>query len=206
MCGRSSARYWRHCSTIRSSSARIWDHRRRQQIPPVHDTPGTTKEAVGQKRHRPPGRGPRSSGWTSWASRVLDPAVVSSSGTSRGPPGGTIRRSGRSRLIANRFFKETSAEIISDLLSDARVKRVREYVQGEEFKADRDRVRRDAAERLKNIRERYRAKRRDPETVARERKLTLRLAEVEAEAAELRIQLSVLLEEEEKLRTALEEL
>jgi hypothetical protein len=108
--------------------------------------------------------------------------------------------------VTNRFFKQTSAEIISDLLSDARVKRVREYVQGEEFKADRERVRRDAAERLKNIRERYRAKRRDPETAARERKLTLRLAEVEAEAAELRIQLSVLLEEEEKLRSALEEL
>ena len=108
--------------------------------------------------------------------------------------------------MTNRFFKQTSAEIISDLLSDARVKRVREYVQGEEFKADRERVRRDAAERLKNIRERYRAKRRDPETAARERKLTLRLAEVEAEAAELRIQLSVLLEEEEELRKSLEEL
>ncbi len=108
--------------------------------------------------------------------------------------------------MANRFFKQTSAEIISALLSDARVKRVREYVQGEEFKADRERVRRDAAERLKNIRERYRAKRRDPETAARERKLTLRLAEVEAEAAELRIQLSVLLEEEEELRRSLDEL
>jgi hypothetical protein len=108
--------------------------------------------------------------------------------------------------MANRFFKETSAEIISDLLSDARVKRVREYVGGEEFKADRDRVRRDAAERLKSIRERYRTKRRDPETVARERELTFRLAEVEAEAAELRIQLSELLEEEEKLRVALDEL
>ena len=107
--------------------------------------------------------------------------------------------------MANRYFKQTSAEIISDLLSDARVKRVREYVRGEEFKADRERVRRDAAERLKNIRERYRAKRRDPETAARERKLTLRLAEVEAEAAELRIQLSVLLEEEEELRRSLEE-
>jgi uncharacterized protein YfaQ (DUF2300 family) len=105
--------------------------------------------------------------------------------------------------MANRFFKQTSAEIISDLLSDARVKRVR--VQGEEFKADRERVRRDAAERLKNIRERYRAKRRDPETAARERELTLRLAEVEAEAAELRIQLSVLLEEEEELRRSLDE-
>src|SRR5829696_7804248 len=92
------------------------------------------------------------------------------------------------------------------ILSDARVKRVREYVQGEEFKADRERVRRDAAERLKNVRERYRAKRRDPETAARERKLTLRLAEVEAEAAELRIQLSVLLEEEEELRRSLDEL
>jgi hypothetical protein len=67
-------------------------------------------------------------------------------------------------------------------------------------------VRRDAAERLKNIRERYRAKRRDPETAARERKLILRLAEVEAEAAELRIQLSVLLEEEEELRRSLDEL
>jgi hypothetical protein len=108
--------------------------------------------------------------------------------------------------MANRFFKQTSAEIISDLLSDARVKRVREYVQGEEFKADRERVRRDAAERLNSIRERYRAKRRDPETAARERELTLRLAEVEAEAADLRIQLSVLLEEEERLRSALEEL
>ena len=108
--------------------------------------------------------------------------------------------------MANRFFKQTSAEIISDLLSDARVKRVREYVQGEEFKADRERVRRDATERLNSIRERYRAKRRDPETAARERELTLRLAEVEAEAADLRIQLSVLLEEEERLRSALEEL
>jgi hypothetical protein len=66
-------------------------------------------------------------------------------------------------------------------------------------------VRRDAAERLKNIRERYRAKRRDPETAARERELTLRLAEVEAEAAELRIHLSVLLEEEEELRRSLDE-
>ena len=108
--------------------------------------------------------------------------------------------------MANKFFKQTSAEILADLLSDARVKRVREYVRGEEFKADRERVRRDAAERLKNIRERYRAKRRDPETAARERELTLRLAEVEAEAAELRIQLSELLEEEEKLRSALDEL
>jgi hypothetical protein len=112
----------------------------------------------------------------------------------------------RRKPVANRFFKQASAEIISELLSDARVKRVREYVQGEEFKADRERVRRDAAERLKNIRERYRAKRRDPETAARERKLTLRLAEVEAEAAELRIQLSVLLEEEEELRRSLDEL
>ena len=108
--------------------------------------------------------------------------------------------------MANRFFKQTSAEILSDLLSDARVKRVREYVQGDDFKADRERVRRDAADRLKGVRERYRAKRRDPETVARDKELTLRLAEVEAEAAELRIQLSELLEEEGKLRTALDEL
>ena len=108
--------------------------------------------------------------------------------------------------MANRFFKETSAEIISELLSDARVKRVREYVRGEEFRADRERVRRDAAERLKNVRDRYRPRRRDPETAARERELTLRLAEVEAEAADLRIQLSELLEVEEKLRIELDEL
>ena len=103
-------------------------------------------------------------------------------------------------------FKNTSAEILSDLLSDERVKRVREYVRGEDFKADRDRVRQNAAERLKNIRNRYGAKRRDPETAARERDLTLRLAEVEAESAEIRIRLSELLDEEEKLRSALDEL
>ena len=167
-----------------------------------------------RKRRKRPRGGRGSSAWTSRVSRALARADASSSGTSRGPrkdnlhhsPAYTIRRSGRSDPVANKFFKETSAEIISDLLSDARVKRVREYVGGEEFKADRERVRRDAAERLKNIRERYRTKRRDPETAARERELTLRLAEVEAEAADLRIQLSELLEEEEKLRIALDEL
>lgn len=103
-------------------------------------------------------------------------------------------------------FKNTSADILSDLLSDERVKRVREYVRGEDFKADRERVRQGAAERLKNIRNRYGAKRRDSETAARERDLTLRLAEVEAESAEIRLRLSELLEEEEKLRSALDEL
>ena len=118
----------------------------------------------------------------------------------------TMGRSDRRRFVADKFFKQTSAEIISDLLSDERVKRVREYVRSEEFKADRERVRRDAAERVKNIRERYRPKRRDPETAAREKELTLRLAEVEAESAEVRIRLSELLEEEEGLRRALDEL
>lgn len=103
-------------------------------------------------------------------------------------------------------FKQSSAEIISDLLSDERVKRGLEYLQGEEFKANRERVRQGAADRLKNVRDRYRGKRRTPEAAAREKELTLRLAEVEAEAAELRIRLSELLEEEEKLRTALEDL
>lgn len=103
-------------------------------------------------------------------------------------------------------FKQSSAEILSDLLSDERVKRVREYVRGEDFKADRGRVRQNAADRLKNIRNRYRPKQRTPEAAAREKELTLRLAEVEAEAAELRIRLSELLEEEEKLRNALDEL
>jgi hypothetical protein len=40
--------------------------------------------------------------------------------------------------------------------------------------------------------------------VARERELSLRLAEVEAEAAEARLRLSELLEEEHKLRAELE--
>lgn len=109
-------------------------------------------------------------------------------------------------MAGGKDFKQSSAEIISDLLSDERVKRSLEYIQGEEFKADRERVRRGATERLKNIRDRYRGKKRTPETAARERELTLRLAEVETEAADLRIRLSELLEEEEKLRTELEDL
>ena len=108
--------------------------------------------------------------------------------------------------MAGGDFKRGSAEFISDLLSDKRVKRVREYVEGEEFKADRERVRKNAAERLGNIRRRYSSKRRTPEAAVREKELTLRLAEVEAEAAELRLRLSDLLDEEAKLRTDLEEL
>lgn len=103
-------------------------------------------------------------------------------------------------------FKRGSAEILSDLFSDERVRRVREYVQGEDFRADRERLRKNAAERLKNIRQRYSSRRRTPETAARERELTLRLAEVEAEAAELRLRLSELLEEETGLRSELEDL
>ncbi len=103
-------------------------------------------------------------------------------------------------------LKSSSAEILADLLTDPRVRRGLSYLGGEEFKADRERLRRGAGERLKNIRERYRPKKRTPETAARERELTLRLAEVEAEAAELRLRLSELLEEEEKLRGALENL
>ena len=103
-------------------------------------------------------------------------------------------------------FKQSSAEILSDILSDQRVKRGLNYLQSEEFKVERERVRQGAAERLKNIRARYRGKKRTPEDAAQEKELTLRLAEVEAEAAELRIRLSELLEEEEKLRSALDEL
>lgn len=109
--------------------------------------------------------------------------------------------------MADKYFKRASAEILSELLSDERVKRARDYVRGEEFKADRERIRQNAADRLKNIRDRYRkGGQRTPEAAARERDLTLRLAEVEAESAELRIRLSELLEEEEKLRSALDEL
>jgi hypothetical protein len=103
-------------------------------------------------------------------------------------------------------FKRSSAEIIADLLSDEKVRRGLKYLQGEEFRTERERVRQEAARRLKDIRDRYRPKTRTPETAARERGLTLRLAAVEAEAAELRLRLSELLEEEEKLRAALEEL
>jgi len=109
-------------------------------------------------------------------------------------------------FIMAKDFKDTSAELLSDLLSDKRVRRVQEYVRGEDFKADRERVRNNAAERLKNIRSRYAKKRRNPEDAAREKELTLRLAEVEAEAAEIRLRLSELLDEEERLRSALNKL
>jgi hypothetical protein len=101
-------------------------------------------------------------------------------------------------------LKSSSAEIIADLLTDPRVRRGLSYLGGEEFKADRERIRQGAGERLKNIRNRYRPNKRTPETAARERELSLRLAEVESEAAELRLRLSELLEEEEQLRGDLE--
>ncbi len=109
-------------------------------------------------------------------------------------------------MTEDKNFKRSSAEIIADLLADEKVRRGLEYLQGEEFRTNRERVRKEASRRLQDIRKRYRTKRRTPETAARERELTLRLAEVEAEAAELRLRLSDLLEEEERLRTALEEL
>jgi hypothetical protein len=101
-------------------------------------------------------------------------------------------------------LKSSSAEIIADLLTDPRVRRGLSYLGGEEFKADRERIRQGAGERLRNIRNRYRPNKRTPETAARERELSLRLAEVESEAAELRLRLSELLEEEEQLRGDLE--
>ena len=103
-------------------------------------------------------------------------------------------------------LKSSSAEIIADLLSDPRVRRGLRYLGGEEFKADRERIRQGAGEHLKNIRNRYRQRRRTPETVARERELSTRLAAVEAESAELRVRLAELLEEEGGLRKALEDL
>ena len=109
-------------------------------------------------------------------------------------------------MAEDKNYKRSSAEIIADLLSDERFRRGLEYLQGEEFKANRERVRQEAAKRLQDIRERYRPNKRTPETAAHERELTLRLAGVEAEAAELRLRLSDLLEEEEKLRAELEEL
>jgi len=106
----------------------------------------------------------------------------------------------------NKDFKSSSAEIISDLLSDPRVRQGLKYLGSAEFKAERERIRQGAGERLKNIRNRYRPKKRTPETAARERELSLKLAEIEAEAVELRIRLSELLEEEESLRRELGDL
>ena len=103
-------------------------------------------------------------------------------------------------------LKSSSAEIIADLLSEPWVRRGLKYLGGEEFRTNRERIRREAGERLKGIRERYRPKKRTPEAAARERELSLKLAAVETEAAELRVRLSELLEEEESLRKALEEL
>ena len=109
-------------------------------------------------------------------------------------------------MTEGKDFKRSSAEIIADPLADEKVQRGLKYLQGAESRTNRERVRQEAAERLKNIRERYRAKRRTPETAPRERELTLHLAEVEAEAADLRLRLAELLQEEEKLRSALDEL
>jgi hypothetical protein len=117
-----------------------------------------------------------------------------------------VAETGGPAVSEDKNFKRSSAEIIADLLADERVRRGLEYLQGEEFRTNRERVRQEASKRLQDIRKRYRPKRRTPETAARERGLTLRLAEVEAEAAELRLRLSDLLEEEERLREALEEL
>jgi hypothetical protein len=108
--------------------------------------------------------------------------------------------------MAGGNFKRSTAEILAELLSDERVRRGLDYVRSEEFRAERYRIRQVAADRLKDVRERYRPKRRTPEAAARERELTLRLAEIEAEAAELRIRLSELLEQEEELRSAIEDL
>ena len=108
--------------------------------------------------------------------------------------------------MAGGNFKRSTAEIIAELLSDERVRRGLDYVRSEEFRTERDRIRQEAADRLRDVRNRYRPRRRTPEAAARERELTLRLAEVEAEAAELRIRLSELLGQEEELRTALEDL
>ena len=107
---------------------------------------------------------------------------------------------------ADKDFKSSSAEIIADLLSDPRVKRGLSYLGGDEFKTERERIQQAASERIRNIRKRYRTRKRDPETAARERDLSLRLAEVEAESAELRLRLAELLEEEGRLRADLDAL
>ena len=61
--------------------------------------------------------------------------------------------------------KSSSAEFIADLLTDPRVRRgltetLGQYLGGEEFRAERERIRRGAGERIRNIRNRYRPKKR----------------------------------------------
>lgn len=100
--------------------------------------------------------------------------------------------------------RDSSQRASGGIFNDPRLRRGIEYIQGEEFKEDRRRFQRGAGERLKNIRERYRGRERTPEEAAREREISLRLAEVEAESAEVRLRLSELLEEERKLRSEME--
>lgn len=102
----------------------------------------------------------------------------------------------KTRNAAGKDPKNSSAEIVTELFS--------RYMADEEFKAARERIQQVAGERIRNIRDRYRGRKRDPETAARERDLNLRLAEVEAEAAELRLRLVELLEEEGRIRGDLE--
>jgi len=106
----------------------------------------------------------------------------------------------------NKDFKNASAEILSELLGRERVRRGVDYLRGDDFRVERERLRREAAGRIKSLRDRARGKRRTPEEAARERTLTLRLAEVEAESADLRVRLAELLEEEAALRAALDEI
>lgn len=109
-------------------------------------------------------------------------------------------------MTGGKGFKQGSAETIADFLSEKKLKQGLEYLRGEEFKADRERARQMAAERIKDLRDRYASRKRTPEAAARERELTLRLAGIESEAAELWLRLSELLEEEEKLRSELDSL
>src|SRR3712207_1745682 len=165
----------------------------------------------------------RSWGWIFRGSRARARAGASWSGTCRRPRGslGVLQGSAtflraeatirvaeirRTSMAGGGNFKRNTADIIAELLSDERVRRGLDYVRSDEFKTERHRIRQEAADRLKNVRERYRPKRRTPEIAARERELTLRLAEVEAEAAEVRLRLSERLEQEEKIRAALEDL
>ncbi|TCJ19892.1 hypothetical protein E0L93_02755 [Rubrobacter taiwanensis] len=107
-------------------------------------------------------------------------------------------------MAKDKDFKQSSAEILMDLLSDPRVKRAIRYVQDDKLKSEREKLKEEAARRFQNLKKRYRG--RTPETAARERELNLRLAEIETEAAELRVRLSGLLEEEERIRDELKNL
>ena len=64
--------------------------------------------------------------------------------------------------------KQSSAEILMDVLSDPRVKQALKYVQDERFRSERDKLKDGATKRFQDMKKRYRrTRKRDPQTAER---------------------------------------